>query len=218
VNAAKTMGRVTVLALSATAELLCDHLRADRYEAFDALTVGEAVVRARESDALVLDLALEGAETTLVALGAGAPPTVALASASAWQARRELEKRGATVLTKPAAWPDIAAVIARAVRGRHETTRVAGLVIEPGARAVSVDGQRVELASKELVLLRALAREPNRVVSKGELLREVFGPSAAGRTRMLDAHASRLRRKLAAAGGERFVHNAWGVGYRLLGH
>ena len=38
-----------------------------------------------------------------------------------------------------------------------------------------------------------------------------------GRTRTLDSHASRLRRKLGAAMGGSFVLNVWGVGYRLLG-
>ena len=37
-----------------------------------------------------------------------------------------------------------------------------------------------------------------------------------GKTRTLDSHASRLRRKLARAGGGPFVVNVWGVGYRLL--
>ncbi|HAL28533.1 MAG TPA: DNA-binding response regulator, partial [Chloroflexi bacterium] len=37
-----------------------------------------------------------------------------------------------------------------------------------------------------------------------------------GRTRTLDSHASRLRRKLAAVGAGRFVLNVWGVGYRLV--
>jgi DNA-binding response OmpR family regulator len=41
------------------------------------------------------------------------------------------------------------------------------------------------------------------------------GASAVGRTRTLDSHASRLRRKLSAAGGD-FVRNVWGVGYALV--
>jgi DNA-binding response OmpR family regulator len=48
-----------------------------------------------------------------------------------------------------------------------------------------------------------------------ELLREVWGFRSLGRTRTLDSHASRLRRKLSAAGGD-FVRNVWGVGYSLL--
>ena len=51
---------------------------------------------------------------------------------------------------------------------------------------------------------------------KRELLADLWGYPAGARTRTLDSHACRLRGKLAAAGGQRFVVNVWGVGYRLL--
>ena len=51
-----------------------------------------------------------------------------------------------------------------------------------------------------------------------ELLYEVWEYRAPARTRTLDSHASRLRRKLREAGpGQSLVENVWGVGYRLLG-
>jgi DNA-binding response OmpR family regulator len=53
------------------------------------------------------------------------------------------------------------------------------------------------------------------VFTKDELLRDVWGFRSKGRTRTLDSHASRLRRKLDAE-GSRYVCNCWGVGYRLL--
>jgi DNA-binding response OmpR family regulator len=74
----------------------------------------------------------------------------------------------------------------------------------------------VELAGKEYQLLLKLMSEPARVFTKEELLREVWGFRSLGRTRTLDSHASRLRRKLAAVGAGRFVLNVWGVGYRLV--
>ena len=52
--------------------------------------------------------------------------------------------------------------------------------------------------------------------TKEGLLLEVWSFRSLGRTRTLDSHASRLRRKLAAAGEGPFVLNVWGVGYRLL--
>ena len=55
------------------------------------------------------------------------------------------------------------------------------------------------------------------MVSKHELLRDVWGYVSPGRTRTVDSHASRLRRKLFdASGGERYIVNVWGLGYRLL--
>jgi DNA-binding response OmpR family regulator len=58
--------------------------------------------------------------------------------------------------------------------------------------------------------------DPMRVFTKEQLLREVWGFRSLGRTRTLDSHASRLRRKLGAAKPGVFVVNVWGVGYRLL--
>ncbi len=76
----------------------------------------------------------------------------------------------------------------------------------------------MRLSQKEYELLLQLAREPDRVFTKAELLRDVWGYRIMGRTRTLDSHASRLRRKLRDAGGEAgLVDNVWGVGYRLRG-
>ena len=73
----------------------------------------------------------------------------------------------------------------------------------------------MELSNKEFSLLRVLAADPTRVFSKEELLRDVWGYRTLARTRTLDSHASRLRRKLDPEHG-RFVVNCWGVGYRLI--
>jgi DNA-binding response OmpR family regulator len=77
----------------------------------------------------------------------------------------------------------------------------------------------VPLSSKEFSLLVTLARDPGRVFRRAELMATVWGWSDGGataqRTRTLDSHASRLRRKLAAHGAL-YVVNVWGVGYRLM--
>jgi DNA-binding response OmpR family regulator len=99
-----------------------------------------------------------------------------------------------------------------------------GDVLEAGAiavdlvtRRVSVHGRAMTLPAKEYDLLAKLATEPERVFTKEQLLREVWGYVSLGRTRTLDSHASRLRRKLRLAGAGPCVVNVWGVGYRLLG-
>jgi DNA-binding response OmpR family regulator len=90
--------------------------------------------------------------------------------------------------------------------------------IDTRTRDVRVEGVRVQLAMKEYELLLCLAREPERVFTKLELLQEVWGYRLSARTRTLDSHASRLRRKLRDAGAKvELVDNVWGVGYRLLG-
>ncbi|MCB0882959.1 MAG: response regulator transcription factor [Thermoleophilia bacterium] len=112
-----------------------------------------------------------------------------------------------------------ASALMRRARGQtlRDEVRVGTLLVDRRGRRASVNGVGVGLSAKEFALLDALARDPFRVLTKDELLRDVWGYVSAGRTRTVDSHASRLRRKLAAAGGgERFVANVWGVGYRLL--
>ena len=108
----------------------------------------------------------------------------------------------------------IRAVLRRVSPPASELMSVGDLVIDRAARRVTVGGAAVALAAKEYDLLVKLASEPGRVFTKEQLLRDVWGFRSLGRTRTLDSHASRLRRKLAAAGGD-FVRNVWGVGYSL---
>jgi DNA-binding response OmpR family regulator len=109
----------------------------------------------------------------------------------------------------------IRAVLRRTAPAADDRIVVRDLAIDQVTRRVSVAGTRVALAAKEYDLLLRLASDPERVFTKDELLRDVWGFRSAGRTRTLDSHASRLRRKLTAAGGCGYVVNVWGVGYRL---
>jgi DNA-binding response OmpR family regulator len=111
----------------------------------------------------------------------------------------------------------INAVLRRANGVPHDRIVADGIVVDTATRRVTVSGERVELSSKEYELLVKLASEPERVFAKDELLRDVWGFRSAGRTRTLDSHASRLRRKLAEPDGSRYVRNVWGVGYCLIG-
>jgi DNA-binding response OmpR family regulator len=78
-----------------------------------------------------------------------------------------------------------------------------------------VAGNRLPLSKLEFDLLLHLASAPTRVFGKQELLRDVWGYRAQGKTRSVDAHACRLRKKLALAGAPHLVVNVRGVGYRL---
>ena len=111
----------------------------------------------------------------------------------------------------------IRAVLRRAVRPHSDVLEAGDVVVDKRTRRVSVQGEQVTLSGKEFELLARLAEDPQRVFPKQELLRDVWGfRSPSARTRTLDSHASRLRRKLGAAGGGPYVLNVWGVGYRLL--
>ncbi len=78
-----------------------------------------------------------------------------------------------------------------------------------------VHGHEVELSAKEFALLVKLASDPDRVFTREQLLRDVWGFRTYVPTRTLESHASRVRRKLAAAGLSGWIVNVWGVGYKL---
>jgi DNA-binding response OmpR family regulator len=109
----------------------------------------------------------------------------------------------------------------RAVLRRMETRPgkrllcVGPLVIDTEARLARIDGAPVELCRLEYQMLVHLAANPTGVCSKQELLRTIWDQRVDAGARTVDSHASRLRRKLDAAGATGLVVNVWGVGYRL---
>jgi DNA-binding response OmpR family regulator len=142
-----------------------------------------------------------------------------VSSRAQWRATRigRIQK-----VSKPFHYPEVVARLGALIRRSRGATlreeiRVGPLVVDRHGRRATLAGTALDLSAKEFALLAALAKDPARVLTKGELLRDVWGYRGAARTRTVDSHASRLRRKLAACGaGERWVANVWGVGYRLL--
>jgi DNA-binding response OmpR family regulator len=111
----------------------------------------------------------------------------------------------------------VRALLRRSLLGQAEIVDAGPLVVDHRARQVRVGEVAVRLSAREFELAAKLASDPRRVFTKTELLRDVWGIRSAGiRTRTVDSHASRLRRKLEAAGAREVVINDWGVGYRLL--
>jgi DNA-binding response OmpR family regulator len=110
----------------------------------------------------------------------------------------------------------IRAVLRRKAPRNGEVLRAGDLEIDRVTRTVRVLGARLALPAREYELLVKLAEQPTRVWTKDELLREVWGFRSLGRTRTLDSHASRVRRRIAALTDTPYVINEWGVGYRLM--
>jgi DNA-binding response OmpR family regulator len=214
-----------------TRELLCDHLTADRYRALPAPSASDALRLCgyNHPDLMLLDLGLPDAPgiDVLREIRSGGErfdpelPVLVLSGRTSEADRlRGFEAGADDYLEKPFHYPEllarVAAVLRRRSGRRQGPIRVGDLSVDPVTRRVRVDGREVQLANKEFALLSALASEPRRVFTKDELLRDVWGFQSKGRTRTLDSHASRLRRKL-DPDGARYVFNCWGVGYRLLG-
>ena len=93
---------------------------------------------------------------------------------------------------------------------------VGGLTIDARTRQVSIDGAPVDLSRKEFDLLLVLAQRPGEVVTKRELLADVWRQSYGGGDLTGDVHLSWLRRKLGeTAADPRYLHSVRGVGVRL---
>jgi two-component system KDP operon response regulator KdpE len=112
----------------------------------------------------------------------------------------------------------IKAVLRRSGRGDDDPAIVVGgLRIDMRSREVSVDGVPVELARKEFDLLLVLARRSGEVVTKRDLLAEVWQQAWGGSDRTVDVHLSWLRRKLGESAKQpRYLHSVRGVGVRLV--
>ena len=133
---------------------------------------------------------------------------------------RALDRGADDVIGRPFAYEEllarIRALLRRSSVGTTDVLAAGELVVDRRTRRVAVRDVPVTLSAKEFELVARLSSEPHRVFTKEELLREVWGFRALGRTRTLESHASRVRKKLRMAEADRYVVNVWGVGYRLL--
>jgi DNA-binding response OmpR family regulator len=93
---------------------------------------------------------------------------------------------------------------------------VGGLVVDPDARAVTVDGQPVELTRTEFDILAALASRPKSAFNRAQIIEHVWGGEWFGDEHVVDVHVGHLRRKLGDDAAEpRFVRTVRGVGYGM---
>jgi len=216
------------------ATFLADNLSADGYEPVVAETIRDALrqLELRRPDLAIVDLGLpdgsgldligriRGADGLVTRVDPSVPIIVLSARASDLDRVRGFERGADDFVAKPFSYGELRLRLAAVLRRTRRrpglgALRIGGLELDPAGRDVRLRGRRIELSQKEFALLRALAAEPTRVLTKQELLRDVWGFRTLGTTRTLDSHACRLRNKL-GVDGDRFVVNVWGVGYRLV--
>jgi DNA-binding response OmpR family regulator len=125
-------------------------------------------------------------------------------------------------VTKPFSPRELAArvrtVLRRAEPSVRENERLSfdGLVLDGQSREVTRRDQPVRLTAKEFDLLWFLASHPRRVFSRDDLMRRIWGYSAALDTGTLTVHVRRLREKLEEDPSRpRHVETVWGIGYRF---
>jgi DNA-binding response OmpR family regulator len=215
-----------------TRTTLLAHLSADGLEAIGAQTEAEARLKLRTSAPGVVVLGAIGEPRAALVLlrelrrgEAGCDPSVAVvalgASAGGLELLRAFEAGADHYMPRPPAYLELRARVRACIQRRRGWARpralnVGALALDRDQHRATYAGRTLELSRMEFALLGQLASEPRRVFTKAILLREVWGYLSPGRTRTVDAHACRLRKKLEAAGARGHLLNVRGVGYRLL--
>ncbi|HEX6419872.1 MAG TPA: response regulator transcription factor [Acidimicrobiales bacterium] len=178
-------------------------------------------------EVVVLDLGLpdiDGSEVLRMLRGVTAVPViVATARDDEREIVRLLDGGADDYVVKPYSAAQLEARI-RAVlrRGEQAADRdgeivVGGLVVAPGRREATVDGRPLDLTRLEFDLLAHLARRSPDVVTRRELLAEVWRQPHGGGDKTVDVHLSWLRRKLGETGdAPRYLHTVRGVGVKLV--
>ena len=176
-------------------------------------------------DAIVLDIILPGLSGYRVLeqlRGAGVDTPVLLVSAKdgEWDQADGLDLGADGYLVKPFAFVVLVAQLKAILRRRDaalgrvgQRVRLGPLVVDPVARAVSWDGEAVELSPREFALLHALASRPDTAVAKDDLLRIVWGDEGAASRNVVEVYVGYLRRKLDAVGAGQVLRTVRGFGY-----
>jgi DNA-binding response OmpR family regulator len=102
--------------------------------------------------------------------------------------------------------------------GTDDVMRFDALIVDLGAHVVTVDGAEPDLTALEFDLLVALGSEPGRVLSRRQLIDQVWGWDFYGDERVVDVHIRNLRSKLGDDPADsRFIATVRGVGYKFVG-
>ena len=190
---------------------------------------GLAEARRTPPDLLILDLMLPGADgfrvlKTLRDEGARFPVLILTARGEEADKVRGLKLGADDYVTKPFGVLELLARVEALLRRARppeageprEVFRFGEIAVDTATRSVTKGGREVALTPKEYDLLVALIRRKGAVASRVELMRQVWGYSAAVLSRTVDTHVAELRRKLENGSPEpRHILTVRTIGYRL---
>lgn len=205
--------------------LVSAYLKPEGYEVYTASDrlAGLKAAKAYKPDLVLLDIMLPGMDgmELLTRLRRESDVYVILLTARTEETDKVigLSVGADDYVTKPFSPRELVARIKSALRrlqagtsrGEAEIINFKRVRIDTGARIVTVDNQPVELTALEFNLLVALAENRGRVLSREQLLDQVWGGNYYGEMRVVDVHLGHVRQKL---GGE-FITTIRGVGYRF---
>ena len=218
----------------ATRSALDRHLTARGYRVDSAGDVRSALARweARRPDVIMLDLGLpdrDGTELIRRVRREAETPILVLSARDAERTKVEALELGADdYVTKPFGTAELLArlraLLRRAAGPAADAVgrlAVGQLVLDAPRHAVTVGGQPVDLTPREFEVLRVLLTHQGRLVTRGRLLRTVWGEAYQGEDHYVHVYVSQLRRKLAAADRDGSLRDLIvtepGVGYRVRG-
>jgi two-component system KDP operon response regulator KdpE len=177
-------------------------------------------------DLVILDMGLpdlDGAELMkMIRAVSKVPIIVATARNEDRDIVRTLNAGADDYLVKPFSVDQLEARVRAVLRrvggdGRTGPLTVGELSVDAAAREARLDGAPLELSPKEFDLLRFLAEREGEVVSKRELLAEVWRQPYGGSEKTVDVHLSWLRKKLGESAAEsRYLQTVFGVGVKLV--
>jgi len=178
-------------------------------------------------DLVILDLGLpdiDGADALrMMRSVSDVPVIVATARRSERDIIRLLNDGADDYVTKPFSGGHILARISAVLRrnrpaaGQVEDITVGPLTIHPQRRQATLDGEVLTLTRREFDVLAYLAERAGRVVSRRELMTEVWQQAHIGEEQTIDVHISWLRRKLGETAAQpRFLHTVRGVGVMMV--
>jgi DNA-binding response OmpR family regulator len=205
------------------AAFLVKGLTAHGYAVDHARTAAEALSLTEDIEfaLIVLDLRLPDADgldvlRTLRSRGSDVPVVVLTARGDVGDRVEGLELGADDYLTKPFVFDELLARVRARLRGRREdqsTLVVGGVRLDLRTRRALVDDREVDLTTREFALLETFLRHPGQVLSREQLLSQVWGMSFDPGSNLVDVYVGYLRRKL----GEGSVETIRGAGYRLVG-
>ncbi len=207
-------------------DLVTAYLRREAYEVHTAMDgpAGLKAARAYKPDLIVLDIMLPGMDgiEVLTHLRRESDVYVIMLTAKSEETDKivGLSMGADDYLTKPFSPRELVARVKAALRrlrdgaGPAEATTLAfrHVRIDTGSREVWVDDRPVELTATEFDLLETLAEHRGMVLSREQLLQQVWGYGFYGEERVVDVHIGHIRQKL---GDGRFIVTVRGVGYRF---
>lgn len=157
------------------------------------------MLRSASNVPVIVATARDGEDSIIAALDAGADDYVVKPFSAA-----QIDARVRAVLRRSGVAPT-------------ESIVVGDLVVDPETRVATLEGQALDLSRKEFDLLYALATRAGRVVSKRQLLAEVWDQPMGGPDKTVDVHMSWLRSKMGETGqAPRYLHSVRGVGLKLI--